>query len=101
MRNKFRGVRFTCIDELNIGCQGEPVMKGGHTHNHIFNVVNKNYFSKIYGRKIPKNHKTKYMATFMYFLNDIDSFVRSFSRAHIFGKGKKHNIKKSYLTLFR
>lgn len=35
---KFRIVRFTCIDELNIGCQVEPVMKGGHTHNHFYNV---------------------------------------------------------------
>ena len=36
---KFRGVRFTCIDELNVGCQGDPVMKGGHTHNHQRNAL--------------------------------------------------------------
>lgn len=36
---KFRIVRFICIDELNIGCQGKPVMKGGHTHNHWYNFI--------------------------------------------------------------
>ncbi|MBR5315121.1 MAG: hypothetical protein IKU45_06900 [Clostridia bacterium] len=37
---KFRGIRFTCIDELNVGCQGN-LMKGGHTHNHFYNVCNR------------------------------------------------------------
>lgn len=36
---KFRGIQFTCIDELNVGCQGNPVMKGGHTHNHQRNAA--------------------------------------------------------------
>lgn len=36
---KFRGIQFTCIDELNVGCQGNPVMKGGHTHNHQRNAL--------------------------------------------------------------
>lgn len=55
MKNKFRGVQFTCIDELNIGCQGD--MKGGHKHNHIFNAVNRHTFRKKKERKKAKDHK--------------------------------------------
>lgn len=57
MKNKFKGVRFTCIDELNFGCKGDPVMKGGHTHNHIFNAVNRHTFRKKKERKKAKDHK--------------------------------------------
>ena len=57
MENKFRGVQFTCIDELNVCRQGSPVMKGGHTHNHIFNAVNRHTFRKKKERKKAKNHE--------------------------------------------
>lgn len=55
MKNKFRGVQFTCIDELNFGCN--PVTKDGHTHNHIFNAVNRHTFRKKKERKKAKDHK--------------------------------------------
>lgn len=42
-----------------------PDMKWGHTHNHIFNKVNKHLFRSKINRRIDRRRKPEFVKTFM------------------------------------
>ena len=64
---KFRGIQFTCIDELNFDSSNyrKPSMKGGHTHNHIYNKCHKHIFRSKQARKnVDRKDKPEFVRIF-------------------------------------
>lgn len=63
---KFRGIQFACIDELNVDSPNyrKPSMKGGHRHNHIYNVCNRITFRGKKSRRVKPADKKYFVSIF-------------------------------------
>ena len=63
---KFSGVQFSCHYAFNTNCDFycKPSMKGGHRHNHIYNVCNRITFRGKYRKRLPREEKKRFVENF-------------------------------------
>lgn len=63
---KFSGVQFSCHYAFNTNCNFycKPSMKGGHRHNHIFNVCYRITFRGKYRKRLPREEKKRFVENF-------------------------------------
>lgn len=66
--NKAYYYEYDCNGEIR-NLKLTPPMKGGHTHNHLYNVANRKVFSSKNRRKVPNNIKKQFVQTFYENLN--------------------------------
>ncbi len=63
---KFSGVQFSCHYAFNTNCDFycKPSMKGGHRHNHIYNVCNRITFRGKKSRRVRLADKKYFVSIF-------------------------------------